>query len=816
MGFPTNVTTVKITGRLLVSSVDGHRPTTERVAVPAKLQVEFTPEVIKVPAPGAQAGPTTFYRPDGDLPDMVRGVIDAEGYLCTPDPNNPAYPMFRSVRLMATDDDAISVKDWTWRVTVKTTAGKVVESYSIAVPKAAALSGLDLTNLAPVPSTPGYGLPQAEAAAAAAAQDAQAAADAASRAESQIGATVTEGEVVGDDLILRRSNGETINAGDVRGPQGLPGPNSIPTDEAVAEYIGTDATNTQTAGDARWVTNEGVDNTVSALFSAPDSEVQAAADNRYIKRNEMSVSVRDFGAVGDGATDDTAAFQSAIEYAHGTFGQGGEVVITEGDYWFAGTAIMRDRVSLRGVGWPIIRRKFGDVRYSLFAVLSEGRTGYGSGASNWSASGIEFRASFKAGEERSACAFAMHHGQNIEIHGNRFIEMHAKGHVVDLNACDNVNIHDNVFMGMQKLDGSGVAECIQFDQSKKGSLSHPDAEGSYDGLMSRNITIENNKFLPLTVDGVWYPASNIGGMHTTREGVYYENLKILNNYVEDPILVTSHSSRGNIHLEGAKGVIIRGNKFKSTRGGNTKLISARTVVVGNPVGQDPNIEQPVTTIPAQGCIDVLIENNEFEGFDGELTSEYMIHIWGIEGSESVMTGIDLKDNKFRDNFSTGTGSDPIRVQNVAECTIDSTKCRGKNSRVFYAIGIKGFSARNNISEWSEVQPFWIENCSRRVQFQGNEWSNALNSPRAKGCTDLIVSGNNATSPRAGVFGFVLEACERFYVGPNNFSTAITGAAAIALSGSANTKGTINSNNCYGYTTAVQGTSVGVTIGTNPN
>lgn len=557
------------------------------------------------------------------------------------------------------------------------------------------------------------------------------------------------------------------------------------------------------------------DNVVAGLLAGSGTDTQGVADNRYLKRNEMSVLVRDFGAVGDGATDDTAAFQAAMDYARGTFGQGGEVVITEGDYWFAGTAIMRDRVSLRGVGWPIIRRKFGDVRYSLFAVLSEGRTGYGSGASNWTATGIEFRASFKAGAERSACAFAMHHGQNIEIHGNRFIEMHAKGHVIDLGGCDNVNVHSNVFMGMQKLDGSGVAECIQFDQSKKGSLSHPDTDGSYDGLMSRNITIENNQFLPLTADGIWYPASNIGGMHTTREGVYYENLKIIGNYVEDPILVTADSLRGNLHFQGAKGLVIRNNKFKSTRGGNTKLISVQTVTVGNPIGQDPNIEQPVTTIPAQGCIDVLIEGNEFEGFNGALSSEYMIHVWGLEGFEHVMTGIDVMGNKFRDNFSTGTGSDPIRVQNVAECTVESTKCRGKNSRVLYAAGVKGLSVRNNLSEWSELQPFWVENCSHRVQFQGNEWSNALNSPRLKSCTDVMVSGNNATLPRAAVFALVLEACERFYLGPNNFSTMLVAAAAIALSGALNTKGTIDGNNCYGYTTAVQGTGVGVTVGTNP-
>jgi hypothetical protein len=37
------------------------------------------------------------------------------------------------------------------------------------------------------------------------------------------GATVTAGEIVGDDLLLTRTDGETVNAGSVRGPEGKPG-----------------------------------------------------------------------------------------------------------------------------------------------------------------------------------------------------------------------------------------------------------------------------------------------------------------------------------------------------------------------------------------------------------------------------------------------------------------------------------------------------------------------------------------------------------------------------------------------------------------
>lgn len=39
---------------------------------------------------------------------------------------------------------------------------------------------------------------------------------------------IVDGDVVGDNLILRKHDGSEINAGSVRGPQGVPGPNAAP------------------------------------------------------------------------------------------------------------------------------------------------------------------------------------------------------------------------------------------------------------------------------------------------------------------------------------------------------------------------------------------------------------------------------------------------------------------------------------------------------------------------------------------------------------------------------------------------------------
>jgi hypothetical protein len=59
------------------------------------------------------------------------------------------------------------------------------------------------------------------------------------------------------------------------------------------------------------------------------------------------VSVMDFGAVGDGVADDTAAIQAALDYVESA--GGGEVFVPAGSY-LSGKLILRDKVSIRGVG----------------------------------------------------------------------------------------------------------------------------------------------------------------------------------------------------------------------------------------------------------------------------------------------------------------------------------------------------------------------------------------------------------------------------------------------------------------------------------
>lgn len=154
MSLPANVSTGLVTGRFLVGVTDGPDQDQDPDGIAATGTVTFTAAVPYLADPTAS---TVI------LNTKVVGVLDVEGYLCTP-VQGTLDPAYRGVRLIATDDPDVSVTGWTWNVSYQ--FGKVnKETLTIPGHGLAVLSNgtVDLSTAVTVPSSPGLGTEQAEA-----------------------------------------------------------------------------------------------------------------------------------------------------------------------------------------------------------------------------------------------------------------------------------------------------------------------------------------------------------------------------------------------------------------------------------------------------------------------------------------------------------------------------------------------------------------------------------------------------------------------------------------------------------------------------
>lgn len=144
--------TGRVTGRFVSPLYQGNRP------IPVKGTVTFTSQTEYVTTEGEV---TT-------LPTSVVGVLDSQGYLCTPqisikthkvlyDLKGNIKPGAKGLTLMATDDPNSNPRNWTWRVdfdfvSVDSTPIKF-PSFSFSLPSG---EEVDLTTVTPVAGVSGH------------------------------------------------------------------------------------------------------------------------------------------------------------------------------------------------------------------------------------------------------------------------------------------------------------------------------------------------------------------------------------------------------------------------------------------------------------------------------------------------------------------------------------------------------------------------------------------------------------------------------------------------------------------------------------
>lgn len=146
--------------------------------------------------------------------------------------------------------------------------------------------------------------------------------DGAKAAVEQAAASASTAALAANDVKELAESGAFDGAAGPQGERGLPGPNAVPTDEAIAAAVGTDGTQSHTA-----------------LNSA------------FVGKNELMINPKRYGAKGDGVADDTLAIQSATNSA-ATLGL--EVLFPRGRYRVTSQITLPSGTSWHGVPGAVL------------------------------------------------------------------------------------------------------------------------------------------------------------------------------------------------------------------------------------------------------------------------------------------------------------------------------------------------------------------------------------------------------------------------------------------------------------------------------
>lgn len=245
--------------------------------------------------------------------------------------------------------------------------------------------------------------------------------------------------------------------------------------------------------------------------------------NGKVSKNELVVNVMDFGAKGDGVTDDTAAIQEALIF--GT----GKIVWFPGGYQYRITNSLRILQSTRidahmayiFADWPL---PLNDKSMVINGYSGDTPTEYnGNGdlefnGGIWDARGHLYSTGYSS-------TFSLAHADGIRMTGVTMRNIR-RGHAFDCTANRKVRITNCKFEGYTDVGQPRLTEAIQLD------LAVPNAFplfGAYDGTPTTDVVITGCTFGPSEECGVWPRGV---GSHGTRVDKPHTNIVIHANIIE--------------------------------------------------------------------------------------------------------------------------------------------------------------------------------------------------------------------------------------------------------------------------------------------
>ena len=351
---------------------------------------------------------------------------------------------------------------------------------------------------------------------------------------------------------------------------------------------------------------------IAGISNSTGSEVNGLT---WSELKNKTVSVKDFGAVGNGVANDTVAIQKAIDFV--SLLGGGDVIFPSGTYMVKDYLFAKSNVNLIGHNATFVYTDTLTGADTLGIVYLSNSTGYGGGITNVLVEGIRFKGDFSKNDK--GYIQAMHHASNITYRNCTFEEVLTRNHIFDLCGSENITIDNCTFIGFNPVSGREYVEAIQTDYSWYAGLSYKSEQerSVSDGLPTRNVRVINCRFLPVynADKTIKYVAPNPLGTHSQIGEIMMENITFSNNTVIDGY--TGVEAKGLITFYGISNLVIENNLFTRTRDAAVNNNQAINVLmireVVNPA--DVKLNSPSTITMTKGYINnIRIDNNEFSNF----------------------------------------------------------------------------------------------------------------------------------------------------------------------------------------------------------
>lgn len=388
-----------------------------------------------------------------------------------------------------------------------------------------------------------------------------------------------------------------------------------------------------------------------------------------------TVNIKQFGAVGDGETDDSLAIQNALncvgdKYIKIVFNKGDVYCAKENIYLTSNTDIILNNSTIKSIyagnnETPYVQ--FANGLRFLNSTNTIENFSVKNGVINGNTSGV---------------LFGLIHGNNIVFENIHFLDCCVGTHILDLGGCENVVVNNCNFDGCYLVNSNSYREMIQIDYASSDGLPYwgESFNITYDNKPCKNVIITNNDFSK--GNGTQYPTPI--GQHAVKNDIT-ENITIKHNK-----FYGCASTSSFIRFYKIKDIYIENNDFHNENETHTSSKYAIQICRQSDNNPDPN---PIASE------NINIKNNNFFT-DINSTSLVFLQILGY-------ADLFFKNIKIENNYYMGTKSqDVFELGNIENITI-------KNNNI---INGKYFviKTRNSVLNRYNINNNYIKDCTEFI------------------------------------------------------------------------------------------------------